>query len=165
MGTATELVHKMFFFHGNQGTPTGPLTTPYVATKLYRHLTFLVTVKNGASPTAATVTLTQAKTSAGQGAKALSFKKAYRVVSWTTPTTAKWEEFSVSNDAFSTITTASTTATYIVEVEDEMLDRDNDYVFVRLEMASGAGSTANIEILASMARNAGHIRVLANPGV
>lgn len=162
---ATELVHKMFFHHGAIGTPTGPLSTPYYSTSEYRHLTFYVGVQNATTVTGTAITLTQAKDAAGTGAKALSFAKAYRVPNWgaTPAADLKWEEFTVANDTFTSPNTNNLAIAYMIEIEDETLDRDNDFRFVRLNMASGANCTAGVVAIASMGRNAGHIRVLPAP--
>lgn len=164
---ATQLVHKMFFHHGAIGTPTGPLSTPYIAFGEYQHVAFYVAILNGASGvTGAAITLTQAKDAAGTGAKALSFTKAYRVPSWAAAAAdLKWEEFAVTSDTFTSPATANLAIAYMIEIEAEQLDRDNDFRFVKLNMASGVANTACALAIASIGRNAGHIRALPSPRV
>jgi hypothetical protein len=118
----------------------------YVSLKNYKRLTILIHTGAWAGGTAA-VTLKQATTIAGAGAKALSFTKQYNDV----VADGALVETAVAGDTFNLGTADKL---YVIEVDAESLDQANNFDCVSLAVASpGANADLySVEYILSGAR-------------
>lgn len=99
--------------------------------KYYRKITFVLLQGAWAGGTPA-VTLEQATSNTGAGAKALEFTKRWSKTALAA--TSVFAESVVSNNAFNLTTTPNTMT--VLEVDAEDLDNNNNYAYVRLVVAS-----------------------------
>ncbi len=117
----------------------------YVSMKGYTNLAVVITVLNGTTVTGGAVTLKQASDVAGTGEKALGFAKMY--ANTDTAASDTLTETAVTSDTFTTSTTNSKPLKYVIEVDAETLDVDNSFDCVRIDVASMANATGNVEYI------------------
>lgn len=125
----------------------GAVNSLYVKLANYSRVTFVVMVGNRAGATTPDITLTQAKTSAGGSAKALSFDTAYGVdgVAQT-----------INKDTLAALTVASDAvplsandnSVTVINIRDTQLDIANDFRYVRLNVATPGANDVPIAVLA-----------------
>lgn len=127
-----------------QGTPSGGSGAAgrHVSLKGYGRATIAIIVNNGATVTGSAVTLEQATAVDGSDAKALAFDRA-----WAAPdidTSGLPGSIDVTSNTFTTTTTDNDDAVYMVEVPKDMLDAQNGFDCIGVNL----GNAANTEITA-----------------
>lgn len=122
----------------------------YVSLKNFARLTIVISVLNATTVTGGAVTLIQATEVAGSTTKALGFTKAYRNIDCAAGDTLA--EFAVSGDTFTTDTTNSKQLMYVIEINAEDLDINNNYDCVRVDVASMANAVGSVLYILSGAR-------------
>jgi hypothetical protein len=110
--------------------------------KYYGKVAFVIMQGAWAGGTPA-VTLEQATSAAGAGAKALAFTKRWSKVALTGTVFA---ETAVTSDTFNLPATANTVT--VVEVDAEELDTDNGFTYVHIAVASPGANADLIAVLA-----------------
>ncbi len=123
-------------------TTGAAVTGDYYNLKLYRRILFVIAQGAWAGGTPA-VTLSQATSAAGDGAKALAFTKKYTKVALTGTT---WVEAAVTSNTFNLTAVANTMTA--IEVSADELDADNEFDFVSLNIATPG---ANADLIAVFA--------------
>jgi len=102
------------------------------------------------------VSMNQAQDVSGTGSKTLSFTKAKRSLANGTqaaPVNA-WESFDVASDTFTTDATNGTRDSYAIDITKDMLDIDNDFDVVELELGNAASNVIQAIAILHRARNA-----------
>lgn len=131
----------------------------YVSLKNYTNLAVVITVLNGTTVTGGAVTLKQATDVAGTSEKALSFSKMF--ANTDTAASDTLTETAVTSDTFTTSTTNSKALKYVIEVDAVSLDVDNGFDCVRVDVASMANATGNVEYILYGAREKSPIAISA----
>ncbi len=127
-------------------------TTTYVSLKNYGRVTFLVTATNDGTGSAAAVSLTQATSSTGNGAKAVPFG-AY--VSSGDVLTAPSDALSLTtgvSGTFNTSAAAGKTGLYLIDVKAADLDVTDGYDFVAVTVGASAHQTLVVHAIARAER-------------
>lgn len=130
------------------GTPSTAVPV-YVSLKNYKRCTIILMVDKDSTGATSAVTISQATAVAGTGAKALNTWTADSVVDAASGTlggtiTAVGDTFAattVTSGTFTTATTASKNALYVIEVKSEDLDVANSFDCIRLGLGDSSSST------------------------
>lgn len=150
----TQLVHQKKVFHAYTGVPSGA-TPPYVSLKNYQHLTVVIAVQNATTVTGSAVGLSQATAVAGTGAKTLAFAKAWRNIDQAAGDAVA--EFAVAANTFTTDNTNSKRLLYVIEVEAEQLDLDNDFDCAGVTLGNATAATLSVTYILSIPRYSGRV--------
>lgn len=118
-------------------------TPTRVSMKNFERAAIIVMVKNATTVTGSAITLKQAQDVAGTNEKALSFSKAWRQLDVAAGDALS--EFAVSSDTFTTLTTDSKNALYVMEVKAEDLDVNGGFDCIRA--GTGNATAATISVL------------------
>jgi hypothetical protein len=156
--TATQLVHKFKMLNAYGPAVPSTAAPQYVSLKNYNHLTIILNVLNATTVTGSAVTLNQATAVAGTSAKTLGFTKVYRNLDCAAGDTLA--ETAVSSNTFTTLTTNSKRAQYVIEVDAESLDLDNGFDCVQVALADATAATITATYVLSGCRHAGNVAVL-----
>lgn len=127
-------------------TTGAAVTGDYFSLKNFNHLTLIISQGAWAGGTPA-VTLKQATDVAGTSEKALSFTKRWTKVALTGTT---FTETTVSSDTFNLPATANTIN--VLEIDASMLDVDNGFDCVRLNIASPGANADLICVVAILSQ-------------
>jgi hypothetical protein len=129
----------------NAVTPSS--TTPLrVNVKNYTRVAFVILVKNDTTVTGSAITLHQSKTLAGGSEKALAFDKVFRNLDTVAGET--WEEAAVASNTFTTLTTNSKEAIYVIDVETNTLDINDGFDCIRVGTGNGVNTTISVLAIA-----------------
>lgn len=133
-----------------QATSIGALTgaagdAAYVSLKNYRKATVVLDVLNGATVTGGTVTLKQATSVAGANEKALAFTRL--VASTDVAASQALGELVAVNNAFTTDATNAKRLRYIIEIDSDQLDADNNFDCFRVDVAGMANATGLVSYI------------------
>lgn len=120
-------------------------TPDYVSLKNFERCCVIVLVKNATTVTGSAITLKQATAVAGTSEKALSFTKVYRNLDTAAAGGDVLAEAAVTSDTFTTLTTNSKNAMYVMEVKAEDLDVNNGFDCIRA--GTGDATAATITVL------------------
>jgi hypothetical protein len=156
--TATQLVHKFKLLNAYGPAVPSSAAPQYVSLKNYGHLTIILNVLNATTVTGSAVTLNQATAVAGTSAKALGFARM-----WANTDAAAGDtltETAVTSNTFTTLTTNSKRAQYVIEVDAESLDLDNGFDCVQVALANATAATITATYVLSGCRHAGNVAVL-----
>jgi hypothetical protein len=154
MGAGVRLVDKLKFVEGLPAIVPSTSTPDYVSLKLYNHLTVVVMVKNATTVTGSAITLKQATAVAGTSEKALAFDTMWANLD--TAATDTLVETAVTSNTFTTLTTNSKTAMYVMEVRPEDLDMANGFDCVRAGTADATAATLTVLYILSGPRFSGN---------
>jgi hypothetical protein len=156
--TATQLVHQNKILNAYGPATPSTAVPQYVSLKNYNHLTIILNVLNATTVTGSAVTLNQATAVAGTSAKALAFTKVYRNLDCAAGDTLS--EAAVTSNTFTTLTTNSKRAQYVIEVDAESLDMDNGFDCLQVALADATAATITATYVLSGCRHAGNVAVL-----
>jgi|GEM_PF-1943819 len=137
-----------FVYAFPHGTPSTAVL-PYVSMKNYNRLTIILLVDKDSTGATSAITVNQATAVAGTGAKALNTFTVDSIVDAASGTlggtiTAVGDTtaaVTVSGGTFTTATTASKNAVYIIEVKAEDLDVTNSFDCVNVGLGNSSSST------------------------
>lgn len=122
--------------------PPSTSTSQWVSLSLYSHASIFIYVTNATTVTGSAITLNQASDVAGTGSKALAFVSYWsNILAGSTDTLAA--QTAVSN-TFTTLTTNSASALYIIEVQDTDLDLNNNFKAIQVAAATAVAQTMTI---------------------
>ena len=124
----------------------------WVSLKNYRHLTILIHLDVASGTASGAVTLDQATAVAGTGTKTLAFTKM-----WANEDTSASDalvETAVTSNTFN-IGGATKPMLYVIEVEADTLDVENDFDCVQVDIATIANANVCVEYILSQARYSG----------
>jgi hypothetical protein len=130
----------------------------WVSLKNYRKATVIVDVTNGATVTGGTVTLKQGTNVAGGNEKALAFSRMKANID--VGASQAMAEVAVVNNAFTTDATNAKRLRYVLEVDSDTLDADNNFDAFRVDVTGMANATGHVQYILWGARYSG-----ANPMV
>lgn len=122
----------------------------YVSLENFNHITFVITVDNGATVTGGVVTLKQATAVAGTGEKELAFATMFANTDVGAGDTLT--ETTVTSNTFTTSTTDNKNLMYVIEVDAEDLDVDGGFDCVRIDVASMANAVGSVVYILSEPR-------------
>lgn len=133
-----QLVDKAKVVTGLAPITPSSSTPDYVSLKGHQKCSVIICVDNGATVTGSAITLKQASAVAGTGEKALAFTTYYAntdtgAADTLTATTA-------SSNTFTTDTTNNKNLLYVLEVDADDLDTDNNFDCVRAGTANAANT-------------------------
>jgi hypothetical protein len=113
--------------------------------------------QNKSAGNGSAVSFNQCTAMDGTGGKTLSFTKAYRSLANGTQAAPvnNWDEFDVTSDTFTTDTTNSVRDSYAVDISRDMLDFDNGFDVVELELGNAASNVIQAIALLHVARYGG----------
>ncbi len=138
------------------GIPPGILATTvgdgdYVSMKDYSHLSIVLTIDNGGSPTGTAVTLKQAQDVAGGGEKELAFDKVWKNID--TDASDALVETVVASNTFTSSVGANKNLKYVMEIDESDLDVDGGFNSVRIDCLFMAGALGDVEYILSGSRH------------
>jgi predicted outer membrane repeat protein len=124
--------------------------------KNYERATVLI-CQNKSAGNGAAISFNQCTAIAGTAGKTLPFTKAYRSLANGTQAAPvnNWDEFDVTSDTFTTDTTNSVRDMYAVDITREMLDIENEFDVVELEIGNAASNVIQAIALLHVARYGG----------
>lgn len=125
-------------------------TPDYVSLKDYGRVTVIIEVDNGSTVTGSAITLKQATAVAGTGEKALAFDKVWQNID--TGASDALVETAVTSDTFTTDTTDDKNLMYVIEVNTEELDSNNDFDSFRVGAADATAAVLSITYILHDAR-------------
>lgn len=134
------MVDKAKFVQGLAPITPSSSEPAYVSLKAFRRMTIVIQVDNATSVTGSAITLKQATAVAGTGEKALEFDKMW--ANEDTDASDTLVETAVTSDTFTTDDTDNKNLQYVIEVDADDLDSDNNFDCVRL----GTGDASNTEL-------------------
>lgn len=113
--------------------------------------------QNKSAGNGAAISFNQCTAIAGTAAKTLPFTKAYRSLANGTQAAPvnNWDEFDVTSDTFTTDATNSVRDSYAVDITRDMLDIDNGFDVVELEIGNAASNVIQAIALLHTARYGG----------
>lgn len=115
-------------------------TSPWIDMSKFTRASILISVLNQSSGvTGSAVTLSQATSSAGAGSKTLAFNTNWSY-SWTSTQIDQLTKNTVSGNTFTTLTTGSASALYVIEVLDTDLDLTNGFNWIQVAYASAVNA-------------------------
>lgn len=127
-------------------------TPDYVSLKDYQHFTAIITVLNATTVTGSAITLKQATAVAGTSEKALSF--AFVWANLDTAASDTLVKTAVTSDTFTTLSTNSKHAMYVIEVDAAELDTSNGFDCIRVGTGDATAATLNVTYILSSPRYA-----------
>lgn len=138
MVDSTKIVTGLAAILPNSSTPD------YVTLKNYGRVSVIITVNNATTVTGSAITLLQATDVAGTGEKALAFD-----LVWQNEDTAAaggdiMTETAVVSDTFTTDATDDNNSQYVIEVNTESLDVNNNFVAFRAGTGDGVATIVNV---------------------
>ncbi len=155
MGTGLRLVDHIHPVNVFPAAVPSTSVSAYVNLANYNHVTFVIQVTNATTVTGSAVTLTQALDTSGTTPKALAFTTVYQDID--TATLDALAATAVTSNTFTTLTTNSKKALYIIEVDAAELDQANGYVALAVSMATGVAATLSVVAYLSGARFGGGV--------
>lgn len=117
-------------------------TPDYVSMKDASRLTIVIKVRNATTVTGSAITLKQATAVAGTSEKALGFTKMWANLD--TAATDTLVETAVTSDTFTTLSTNSKLAMYVIEVDAASLDTTNGFDCVRAGTGDATAATLDV---------------------
>lgn len=118
-------------------------TTPVsVSLKGYERVSIIIIVKNATTVTGSAITVKQATDVSRTSEKALSFSTAYRNLD--TGAGDVLSSFTVASDTFTTLSTDSKNAMYVIEVKAEDLDVTNGFDCIRVGTGNATAATLTV---------------------
>jgi len=128
-----------------------------VSLKNWDHVTVIINLDTGTSPTGTTVTLKQGTAVGTQGSgltgdKALGFSYVYVLADANAGDS--YTKTTVTSNTFDTGTTSDKNEVYVIEVDAETLDTDNDFDCFRVDVTGGATSILSATYILSKGRYA-----------
>lgn len=117
-------------------------TSQWVDLALFSHLTIIIDVINASTVTGSAITLSQAKNVSGGSSKALAFSTQFQNI--LAGSTDALTATVVNSNTFTTLTTNSAHALYIIEVQDTDLDLNNNFTCVQVALATGVACTITV---------------------
>ena len=142
MQECLEALDKGKFVTGLAPITPSSSTPDYVSMKAHQKLTVIIIVDNGSTVTGSAITLKQAQDVSGTGEKALEFETVY--ANEDTGDSDTLVETAVTSDTFTTDDTNTKNLLYVIEVDADQLDADNNFDCVRV----GTGDGANMVLCA-----------------
>lgn len=121
-------------------------TPDYVSLKNYARCTIMIWVKNATTVTGSAITVKQATSVAAGSEKALAFTSAYRNLDLDADDSTL-ASFAVTSNTFTTLTTNSKNALYVVDVKAEDLDVNNGFDCIRAGTADATAATLTVVYL------------------
>lgn len=128
-------------------------TPDFVSMRYYRHLTAIIIADNGNTVTGSAVTLKQSTVVAGSDEKALAFSKVY--ANTDTGASDALVETAVTSNTFTTNTTNAKNLLYVIELDVEELDVNNNFDCVRVGLGDAANTVISVVYILSEPRYAG----------
>lgn len=124
--------------------------------KHFERATVLIT-QNKSAGNGAAISFNQCTAVDGTGGKTLSFTKAYRSLANGTQAAPvnNWDQFDVTSDTFTTDATNSVRDMYAVDITRDMLDIENDFDVVELEIGNAASNVISAIAILEGARYMG----------
>lgn len=156
MSSGTRLIDRLKFVLGFPPAVPTSATPAYVRLDNYNHVTIVLAGVNGGSgvtPTA--VSLQQATSVGGAGAKPLGFARCFA-----TPDTAAGDasaDTPVASNTFTATGAASKSWVYVIEVDATTLDVNNGYDCLQVALGNAAAQTVSATYLLSGARVGGNV--------
>lgn len=113
--------------------------------------------QNKSAGNGSAISMNQCTAVDGTGGKTLSFTEAYRSLANGTQAAPvnTWAKFTVSSDTFTTDATNSVRDMYLIDVTRDMLDIDNGFDVVELEIGNAASNVIQAVAILEGARYAG----------
>lgn len=155
MASGTRLIDRAKIVTGLDSIVPSTSTPDYVSLKAYNHLTVIILVSNATTVTGSAITLKQASAVAATGEKALAFTKMWQNLD--TGATDTLVETAVTSSTFTTLTTNSKKAMYIIEVDATDLDVANSFDCVRAGTADATAATLTVLYILRGARYGGNV--------
>ena len=132
----------------------------WVSMKNYRHLSIIISLDVTTGTDTGAVTLDQATLVDGTGTKTLGFEKVW--VNSNAETGSVFTETAVTSDTF-LAGGAENGSMYIIEVEADTLDVENDFDCVQIDIASITNGEVNVTYLLSQPRYSGQSSAMPDP--
>ena len=131
-------------------------TVQRVSMKHFERCTFIIT-QNKSAGNGAAISMNQCQDVSGTGGKTLPFTEAYRSLANGTQASPvnTWAKFTVSSDTFTTDATNSVRDAYAIDVTRDMLDFDNGFDCIELEIGNAASNVISAIAILEGARNMG----------
>jgi hypothetical protein len=155
MSSGTRQVDKARIVTGLDSIVPSTSTPRYISMKGYNHLTVVILVLNATTVTGSAITLKQASAVAATGEKALAFAKM-----WANLDTAAGDtltETAVASNTFTTLSTNSKHAMYVIEVDATDLDVANAFDCIRLGTGDATAATLTVLYFLTGARFGGNV--------
>jgi len=126
-----------------------------VSLKGYDHVSVIINIDNATSVTGTTITLKQGTAVGTQGSgltgdKALEFDWVYKCENCASTDTLT--KTAVTSDTFDSITTNNLNLLYVIEVDAETLDTENDFDCFRVDVTGNANSDVSATYVLSKGR-------------
>lgn len=127
-------------------------TPDYVSLKEYDTCYIVIAVLNTTTVTGSAITVKQASAVAGTGEKALAFTKVWQNIDCAAADTLA--ETTVTSNTFTTDTTNSKQLLYVIEINADMLDRDNGFDCIRAGTADATAAVLSVVYVLGSPRHA-----------
>jgi hypothetical protein len=119
-------------------------TPNYLNLKLVKGCQVVISVKNSTTVTGAAITLNQAKDTSGTSAKALAFSNVLVNADTATNGGPSWTNTAVSSNTFTTTSTNSKNATYVIDVDNGSLDKNNGFYCLQVGVANAVNTAISV---------------------
>jgi hypothetical protein len=160
LAAATRLVDAVKIVKALSPQVPSTSTSLWVDLANATHVSILISVVNtSGSITGSAITFNQATAIAGTGSKALTTYFS----NLTCATNDMFTQQTATGGTFTTLTTASASAQYLVELNATDLDINNSFTCLQVALATGANCTIDVEIFVSGLRFGGNFA--QNPSV
>ena len=155
MATAgTRLVDRYKFANGFGPALPSTSATNYVNLAEYNHVTIILDVENATTVTGSAITLSQAQDVSGTGVKALNFATYFQNLDTVASDTITQQ--SAASNTFTTLSTNSKSAQYIIEINAADLDINNGFTTLKVNLATGVATSISVDFILSGARFGGN---------
>ena len=123
-------------------SPQTPSTSasPWINLAKFPRVSIVISVNNATTVTGSAITINQATDLSGTSSKALAFNVNWSY-SWTSTQVDQLAQNTVSSNTFTTLTTNSAQALYVIEVLDTDLDLANGFRTIQVAFATGTATT------------------------
>lgn len=137
-----RLVEQAKLVTGLSSVVPSTSTPDYVSLKNYDRCTIVIQVKNATTVTGSAITVKQATAVAGTAEKALAFTTMHANLD--VAATDTLVETAVTSNTFTTLTTNSKEALYVIEVQASDLDKANGFDCIRAGTADATAATLTV---------------------
>ena len=113
----------------------------WINLKLVKGCQVVLSVKNATTVTGSAITLRQATDTSGTSAKALAFSSMLVNADTATNGGPSWTNTAVTSNTFTTTSTNSKNALYVIDVDNTSLDKNNGFTCLQVALANATATT------------------------
>jgi len=139
MGSGLRVIDRDKFVLGFASAVPSSASPTWVSLKYYNHITIHIFVVNATTVTGSAITLNQAKDVSGTSSKALAFTTYFQNLDMVASDT--YTSQTASSNTFTTLSTNSKNAHYVLEVDSGDLDGANGFVTIQVGIGNATAAT------------------------